>query len=197
MSFSVPNLLSIIRMGIVPLFIIAVIQGYTWQPLVLFAVAGLTDALDGLIARFYHQQTRLGAYLDPAADKLLLVSAYAALAVPGLSPEAVTIPVWVAVMVIARDVLIVIVVLILYLALGLTRFRPTMISKVTTGMQIAAVVVVLIARVFSELAPLAEPLLIATAGLTVASGVNYVYVGNRMAAARAAEDRERGEDREG
>ena len=108
MSFTIPNLLSLLRMGLIPVFIIAVLNGRATQALLIFVVAGLTDALDGLIARFWSQQSALGAYLDPMADKLLLVSAYATLAVPGVH-AGVPIPLWVTVLVITRDVLIVVV----------------------------------------------------------------------------------------
>ena len=84
MTFTIPNLLSLLRMGLVPLFIIAVTDGEPRRALVVFVVAGVTDALDGFIARFYHQQTLLGSYLDPVADKMLLTSAYVVLAIPYL-----------------------------------------------------------------------------------------------------------------
>ena len=181
MSLTIPNLLSLARMGMVPLFIIAVIEGRTWQPLLLFVAAGLTDALDGLIARFWNQQSKLGTYLDPAADKLLLVAAYASLAVPGLGRE-VTIPIWITVLVIARDVLIVIVALILYLALGISRFPPAWVSKVTTAVQIIAVLLVLMAGTFPAFAETAELSLLLVALLTIVSGLNYMYLANRMVA---------------
>lgn len=183
MSFTVPNLLSILRMGMVPLFIIAVVDGRPGQALAIFLVAGLTDSLDGLVARFYHQQSQLGAYLDPVADKLLLISAYASLALPGVAPG-MRIPTWVSVLVIARDLLIVIVSLILYLAVGVRRFPPTWISKITTAVQVLAVVLVLAAALATELELAAAFLLYLAAGLTVASGLYYILRVNRLAAAR-------------
>jgi cardiolipin synthase len=169
-------------MALVPVFIIAVVDGRPGQALAIFLVAGLTDTLDGLVARFYHQQSRLGAYLDPVADKLLLISAYTALALPGVAPG-MKIPTWVAVLVIARDLLIVIVSLILYLALGVTRFPPTAISKVTTGVQVVAVVLVLGAGTLPALELPAAFFVYLAAGLTVASGLYYIVRTNRMAAA--------------
>ena len=74
MKLTLPNLLSILRMGLIPVFVIAVLDGRPGRALLVFAVAGVTDALDGFIARFWKQQSALGAYLDPAADKLLLVA---------------------------------------------------------------------------------------------------------------------------
>lgn len=186
MSLTIPNLLSIFRMGLVPVFIIAIIDGRPRQALAVFLLAGLTDALDGLIARFWHQQSRLGSYLDPMADKLLLVSAYTTLAIPSLNPS-FRIPFWVAVLVIARDVLIVLLSLLLYLAHGVSKFPPAYISKITTTVQVVSVALVLLAGAFEGvelLAPLALSSLYLVAMLTVASGLNYVYLANRMVAAR-------------
>lgn len=180
MKFTVPNLLSLLRMGLVPLFIIALVSDRPMQALVIFLIAGLTDALDGLIARFWQQQSRLGAYLDPMADKLLLVSAYATLALPGLEIEP-KIPVWVAVLVIARDVVIVIVSLVFYLAADVKSFPPARISKLTTVVQVVAVLVTLIAGVAPSFTLASQTLLYLAAGLTVASGLNYVLRANRLA----------------
>ncbi|HEV7518959.1 MAG TPA: CDP-alcohol phosphatidyltransferase family protein, partial [Thermoanaerobaculia bacterium] len=94
MTFTIPNLLSILRMGLVPFFIISVLGGEPRRALLIFVAAGITDALDGAIARLYGQQSLLGAYLDPIADKLLLTSAYIILSIPGLH-HGTPIPVWV------------------------------------------------------------------------------------------------------
>ncbi len=191
MSLTVPNLLSLLRMGLVPLFIIALVSDRPVQALLIFLLAGLTDALDGLIARFWHQQSRLGAYLDPMADKLLLVSAYATLALPGLDIEA-KIPVWVAVLVIARDVVIVIVSMVMFLAAGVKSFPPSKISKLTTTVQVVAVLVTLIAGVAPSFLLASQTLLYLAAGLTVASGLDYVLKSNRLvASAEAAQEGER------
>lgn len=183
MSLTIPNLLSILRMGLVPVFIIAIIDGRSMEALWVFVAAGLTDALDGLIARFWHQQSRLGAYLDPMADKLLLVSAYTVLAIPSLNPSFL-VPFWITVLVIARDVLIVLLSLLLYLSYGLSKFPPAWISKVTTTVQVVAVALVLLAGAEESLEPVAELSLYLVALLTVASGLNYVVLANRMVAAR-------------
>jgi cardiolipin synthase (CMP-forming) len=183
MSLTIPNLLSLLRMGMVPFFIIAVIDGYPRRALVLFVVAGVTDALDGAIARFWNQQSLLGTYLDPIADKLLLTSAYVALAFPSLNQGA-QIPVWVTVLVIARDVLIVIVALVLFLALGIKKFPPTVLSKVTTAAQVAAVVAVLVSGLLPDLEPFALGLVYLVAGLTLASGLDYLVRANRLVGER-------------
>lgn len=173
MKFTIPNLISVLRMGLVPLFIIAVLEGQSLRALILFLVAGLTDALDGFIARFANQQSLLGAYLDPIADKILLTAAYVALTVPGLN-HGVQIPVWITVLVIGRDVLLVVVALILYLAGGIRKFPPTMLSKINTAIQVAAVLVVLLSALSPHLESIATTLLYLVAVLTVSSGLDYV-----------------------
>lgn len=178
---TIPNLISLLRMGLIPLFIIAVLDGRPGRALAVFVIAGLSDALDGFIARFWNQRSALGAYLDPMADKLLLTSAYVVLAIPGLSQGA-SVPVWVTVLVITRDVVIVGVALMLYLAQGVSRFPPSGISKVNTAVQITAIGLVLLSGLQPalELPALAACFLVAL--LTVASGVDYIRLANRMAA---------------
>jgi cardiolipin synthase len=138
----------------------------------------VTDALDGFIARFWHQQSPLGAYLDPIADKLLLTTAYVMLSIPGLN-HGTRIPPWITILVIARDVLMVSVALVLYLAAGVKRFPPSVLSKVNTILQVAAVVLVLVSGAFPDLRSVelaADTTLYLVAGLTVASGLHYIYV---------------------
>ena len=179
MSFTIPNLLSLLRMALVPPFIIALINGQTKRALLIVVVAGISDVLDGLIARFFNQQSLLGTYLDPLADKLLVTAAYVTLALPGLH-HGFQIPAWVTVVVIARDVLLVVVALVLYLAAGVRRFPPSVLSKITTVFQIGAVVVVLLTGLWPELDTAALVLMYAVALLTLASGLNYVWRANRL-----------------
>lgn len=181
MKFTIPNFLSLLRMGLVPLFIIAVIDGESRKALLIFLIAGVTDALDGFIARFANQQSLLGAYLDPIADKLLLTSAYVALAIPQLNHGA-PIPLWVTVLVIARDLLIVVIALILYLAAGVRRFPPSVLSKITTVLQVTAVVLVLVTALWAKLEPVATTLVYGVALFTVASGLDYILRASRLQA---------------
>jgi cardiolipin synthase len=199
-SLTIPNLLSLLRMALVPVFIIAVRYGEPKKALLIFLFAGITDALDGFIARIAKQQSLLGTYLDPIADKLLLTSAWVVLAIPNLAQSA-PVPLWVTILVISRDLLIVIVALVLYLALGVRKFPPTVISKVTTVVQVATVVVVLIAGIAAKEAArlavaldfLADFFIYLTAALTLASGLYYVYrssslVGDKDRAVESAEE---------
>ena len=186
---SIPNLLSLLRMGLVPLFVIAVTRGETARALALFVVAGVTDALDGFIARFWDQRTLLGAYLDPIADKLLLTSAYVVLAIPSLNP-AMTIPLWVTILVIARDLLIVVTAGLLYVALGTRSFPPNWLSKLNTFVQVAAIFLLLghLARpAWPTLEALARGFLLAVPVLTVASGLAYAVRAARAAGRERAE----------
>ena len=178
MTFTIPNLLSLLRMGLIPLFVIMVVNGDAAKALLIFLVAGVTDALDGFIARFWKQQSLLGAYLDPTADKLLLTTAYVVLSIPGLN-HGTLIPAWVTILVIARDVLIVAVALVLYLAVGIRKFPPSVLSKINTILQVAAVGLVLVSGVFRDLRWIelaADTTLYLVAGLTVASGLHYIYL---------------------
>jgi cardiolipin synthase len=183
MSFTIPNVLSILRMALIPFFIIAVIDGNLPRALIVFIVAGVTDALDGFIARFFNQESLLGAYLDPMADKLLLTSAYVALAIPNsLNGATAPIPGWVTVLVIARDVLIVTMVLVLFLSLGIRRFPPTILGKATTVVQVVTVWLILSSGVWHNLDNVASYAIYLVALMTLVSGVGYVYRANRMVA---------------
>lgn len=183
MKLTVPNALSILRMGLVPLFIIATMDGKPLEALLVMVLAGITDALDGAIARFYHQQTLLGSYLDPIADKLLLISAYVVLAIPSMNPGT-TIPAWVTVLVIARDVVIVVVALVLALTVGARRFPPSRTSKVTTTAQVTTVILVLISGFWPSWSLVARLGIYTVAVLTVVSGVQYAYRVSRLAEQR-------------
>ena len=173
MKLTIPNILTLVRMGLVPLFIIAVLDGHAERALLIFVTAGVTDALDGFIARFWNQRSLLGAYLDPIADKLLLVSAWVVLSIPSLA-TAVTIPIWVTVAVIARDVLLVTVALIFYIASDIKRFPPSLLSKAATVLQVTAIALALGSDLRAELVPVAETLVYVAAVFTLLSGLDYV-----------------------
>ncbi len=172
MTLTLPNLLSVLRLGLVPVFIIAVVNGRPVSALAIMALAGLTDALDGFIARYLRQQSLLGSYLDPIADKLLMTAAYVVLAIPSLNPG-VSIPVWVTVIVIARDVIILGLALVLYLTVGVRRFPPTWLSKLNTVAQVVAVLLVLVAGIWPFMAMAARVSVYSVAFLTAVSGLQY------------------------
>jgi len=187
MTFTVPNLLTLLRMGLVPLFIIAVVNGDSTKALLIFVAAGVTDALDGFIARFWSQQSLLGGLLDPLADKLLLTSAFVVLSIPSLT-HGTPIPLWVTILVISRDVLLVTVSLVLYLAVGIRSFPPTLLSKGNTLLQVVAVVLVLVSGSLPAAHWLHE---VSTVTIylvpifTVASGLDYIVRVSRLEAGKA------------
>jgi cardiolipin synthase (CMP-forming) len=136
-NLTLANQLTILRIALIPAFVLFVVYGYLGAALLVFSVAGLTDALDGLIARRAGQRTSLGAWLDPMADKLLLV-----LTLPGI-PLTNHLPLWLTVLVISRDVVIVGVVAIINLAVGPRTFRPSFLGKATTAAFIITSVIVM------------------------------------------------------
>src|SRR4029453_10548536 len=121
------NQLTLLRLLLVPVFAICMIYGLPGWALVAFGVAAVTDLLDGLIARWTGQLTTLGAWLDPMADKLLLLTMFVMLSLPGVTPN--RLPVWLTVLVISRDVAIVLTVAVFNLAVARRTFRPSMLGK--------------------------------------------------------------------
>ncbi len=170
-TFSIPNILTLLRILLTPLFVILLLRDMFSYALLVFAAAGLSDGLDGLIARYMNQRTVLGAYLDPAADKLLLSSAFIALAVLDVLPP------WITVVVISRDVFIVLGLAILTLTEKKYTVKPTLVSKCTTTAQIIMVLVSLYDPRQLKLAWLHPTIMWCTAGFTILSGLHYIYIG--------------------
>jgi len=171
---NLPNILTLIRVLLIPLFVILIINKIFSWALVTFAVAGITDAVDGLIARLTHQRTELGAYLDPIADKLLLSSAFVTLAIIELIPS------WLTVIVVTRDVII----LIGFLMFFLTNRRPTMapslVSKVTTFFQISLVILFLLSEYYSIPRLIYNVVMYGVIVFTILSGTHYIFLGARI-----------------
>src|ERR1700689_3829546 len=176
---TVPNQLTFLRLGFLPFFIIMIFyQHYTWA-LGILLVAGMTDGLDGLLARTLNQKTSLGAYLDPIADKLLLSSSFVVLAFEG------QIRWWLTILVLGRDVLILTTAAGILVAGGYRRFPPSIYGKITTTVQILLVFTVLAAAVFHgpALHAAEQVLIYLVAGFTVFSGFHYsVVVARRLSA---------------
>lgn len=167
------NQLTLLRLLLIPVFVIAIVYGRFGWALVAFATAGLTDALDGLVARRANQKTSLGAWLDPAADKLLLVTTFIVLTLPNLGlPNRV--PLWFTILVISRDIAIVLTVAIVNMAVGPRTFRPSPLGKVATALFIVTCVVVLFFNYLGRTSPLVDIMIWASLGITLASSVDYV-----------------------
>lgn len=176
---TVANQLTLGRLLLVPALVILVIYGYNGWALVTFGLAGLTDALDGVIARRSGQRTQLGTLLDPMADKLLLVSTFVVLSVPGLD-LANRIPVWLTVLVISRDVIIVVTVAIINLAVGRMTFRPSLFGKVATLVYVVTGIVTLYFNYLERQSGLVDGLVYASAAATVGSGFHYIVHAARI-----------------
>ena len=182
------NQLTLLRLVLVPIFVLCMLYSWPGWALTVFAVAGLTDALDGLIARRTGQLTTLGAWLDPMADKLLLVSTFVMLTLPGLNLVN-RFPIWLTVLVISRDIAIVLTVAVVNLAVARRTFRPSLLGKAATVIYVFTCGLTLIAnylRVHSVIVTIA---IWASLAVTLASGFDYVFrvarfrsgdVGNRQ-----------------
>jgi cardiolipin synthase len=179
---SAPNLLTLMRICLAPFLVAAILEGHYKFSFALFVAAGLTDALDGTMARVLKQRSMLGHYLDPVADKLLLSTLFLVLLYKGLMPVTVT------VLVFGRDVGILLVAALLYMAVGRREFRPSIFGKANTLAQIGAVAAVLLHQLTTVywVAITKKAAIDATMALTVISGLHYAWVVSRRAGAPAA-----------
>ena len=179
-----PNLLTLSRICLAPLLVAAILDNHYALGFGLFVVAGLTDLLDGWLARILKQYTMLGQYLDPVADKLLLSTLFLVLTYKELIPARVT------AMVIGRDVGILLVAAILYAATGRREFRPSLVGKGSTLAQLAAVAAVLVQAMLLDhhvavrwVEICKQWALWATMALVVASGLQYAWIAARRVGA--------------
>jgi cardiolipin synthase (CMP-forming) len=167
-----PNQLTLLRMVFVPFIVIALVDGHYLQALLLFVIAGFSDGLDGLLARRLHQQTLLGQYLDPIADKLLLSTLFLVLSILKKIPWKFT------VLVFSRDISILAASAVLFAIAGLRNFRPSIFGKANTFSQIAAVFFVMLFALKRKLWILITltSFLWATAAFTIISALHYVFL---------------------
>lgn len=169
--WTVPNQITLLRLGFLPIFLILMsYERYKWALLVL-VVAGLSDGIDGLLARSLNQKSSLGAYLDPIADKLLLSSSFIILAFKKL------IAWWLTIIVFSRDILILVVAVVIILASGYRRFPPSIYGKLTTLFQIVLVFSVVLAAAYPDLqlAVLIRALVYGVTFFSVFSGFHYSF----------------------
>jgi cardiolipin synthase (CMP-forming) len=172
--FTVANQLTLLRMLLIPAFVLLVVYGRFGWALVVFLIAGATDAFDGLAARQAGQKTTLGAWLDPAADKLLLVTAFVVLTLPNLGLVN-RIPIWLTVIVISRDVGIVLTVALVSLALGPRPFAPSLLGKAATAFFIVTCVVVMFYNYLGTTSLVVDTFIWGSLAITLASGIDYVF----------------------
>ena len=177
--FTLANQLTLLRMLLIPGFVLLVVYGEFGWALAVFLFAGVTDALDGLIARWSDQRTSLGAWLDPMADKLLLVTTFVILTLPGLG-LANRLPIWLTVLIIFRDVGIVLTVAIVNLALGPRTFRPSPLGKVATATYIVTAVVAMFFNYLGYHSVVFDLFVYASLLVTLASGFDYIWHAARI-----------------
>jgi cardiolipin synthase (CMP-forming) len=179
MRLTVANQVTLLRMLLIPLFVILLAYGRPGWALVVFAFAGVTDALDGLIARRAGQKTSLGAWLDPMADKLLLVTTFVMLTIPQ-TDLVVRFPLWLTILVISRDVVIVITVAIVNIVMGVRTFHPSIWGKIATGTYLVTCVVVMWFNFLGRDSILVDVGVWTSLGITMVSGFHYIWHASRI-----------------
>ncbi len=142
LDLSIPNLITLARILLVPVLVWAIVSGALRTAFLLFLVAGLSDLVDGFLAKRFDMATKLGAYLDPLADKAMIVSIYVSLGIDG------SIPAWLVILVVSRDIMIVSAVILSWLVDRPVKLQPLKVSKLNTVAQIVLALVVLAARGF-------------------------------------------------
>ena len=176
---TVANQLTLLRMLLIPALVILVVYGLNGWALVVLGGAGLTDALDGILARWWGQRTTLGALLDPMADKLLLISTFVVLTIPSLDlPN--RLPIWLTVLVISRDVIIVVTVAIVNLSIGRRTFQPTLLGKLATRVYLLTAAVTMSFNWLGRPSALVDVAIYATLGVTLVSGLHYIAHASRV-----------------
>lgn len=173
------NQLTLTRMLLIPAFVILLLYGYRGWALVVFAAAGVTDLFDGLIARRTGQKTTLGAWLDPMADKMLLVSMFVMLTLPGVGAPN-RLPLWFTVLVISRDIGIVATVAVVNLAIGPRTFRPSIYGKIATALYVVTGVTALAFNYLGQPSALVTVLVYASLVITFISAGDYAIKVARM-----------------
>lgn len=173
--WTLPNFITLLRLAMLPFFLVAISNGSYALALSLFVAAGISDGIDGYLARRFDMKSALGAYLDPIADKLMMMSSYVFLSIPSY-PGQFKIPVWLVVLVVSRDVLLLTVALLLILTGSRRRFEPTWVGKVTTVTLIVNVLFVLCANLWDWPAPVVLVGFGASATMVIFSGFHYVYL---------------------
>jgi len=173
------NQITILRIMLIPAFVLLIVYGYLGAALAIFFIAGATDAFDGLIARWTRHQTSIGAWLDPTADKLLLVTTFVVLTLPQIELTN-HVPIWLTVLVISRDVVIVAVVAIVNLAVGPRTFRPSLLGKAATATFILTNVVIMYFNWKMERSPFVEGAIWLALIVTLASAGDYFFKLRRL-----------------
>ncbi|MEO7970000.1 MAG: CDP-alcohol phosphatidyltransferase family protein [bacterium] len=182
---TVPNMLTVFRMVLIPVFVTMLFYQRFTVALAVFVCAGLTDGLDGLLARRFDQRSQLGTVLDPIADKLMMVTAFIVLSMRGIFPAPVPshlpVPFWVTITVISRDVFIIVGAAAINIMTGFRGFRPSWLGKVNTTVQIGAIAAIMFAASFPYYTGYYLPTIYATVFIfAVLSGLHYVFFASKL-----------------
>ncbi len=173
MNLTAANQLTLLRMLLIPPFAILLLYGYRGWALTTFTAAAITDLFDGLIARRTGQKTTLGAWLDPMADKLLLVTMFVMLTLPDIG-SANRLPLWFTVLVLSRDIVIVLTVAVVNLAVGRRTFRPSIFGKIATATYVVTGVITLFFNYLGLTSPVIIVMVYASLAITVVSAFDYL-----------------------
>jgi cardiolipin synthase len=173
---TIPNLLTFMRMALIPAFASMLFYGHYKLGLAFFVIAGITDGIDGFLARRFGQESELGTIIDPIADKLLMTTAFVILSLPNVLPQVrhLPVPFWVTVTVIGRDILILMVAMAITVFTGFRGFKPSFWGKLSTLVQVLAVTMILFSAVSGYSFYLPTTYTITTL-LAFVSGVHYVF----------------------
>jgi len=182
---TVPNLLTVFRMVLIPVFVSLLFYQRFILALGIFILAGITDGLDGLLARRFNQKSQLGTILDPIADKLMLVTSFVVLSMRSVFPQPLPshlpVPFWVTVAVISRDVFILVGAAAINIVTGFRGFRPSMLGKINTVVQIFAIAIIIFAASVPYGTGYYLPTLYTTVfAFSVLSGAHYVFFVSRL-----------------
>ncbi len=182
--FTLPNFLTMFRMVLIPVFVTLLFyQRFGWA-LAVFIIAGVTDGLDGLLARSLNQHSSLGRILDPIADKLLLVTAFIVLSqrviLPQPLPRHFPVPFWVTAAVISRDIFIVAGSAAINIVTGFRGFRPSLLGKTNTVVQIGAILIILVAAHFPSVSAFLPTVYTTVFAFALLSGAHYVFHASRL-----------------
>lgn len=173
---TVANVITLLRVILIPFFLASILYENHKIAFFIFLFAGISDSLDGFIARFFNQKSHLGAVMDPIADKLLLDTAFIALTIPHKG-DTYTVPIWVTLLVLSRDFFIILFVLIQFLFFEPTieKFMPSIWGKITTTVQIFFVILVLLRNSFGFHEDVVDVFLWLTVIFTLISGFHYLW----------------------
>ena len=182
---TLPNVLTVFRMALIPVFVSLLFYQKFLLALGVFVVAGITDGLDGLLARRFHQQSPLGRILDPIADKMMLVTSFVVLSMRGVYPVPIPkhlpIPFWVTITVISRDVFILVGAAAINMVTGFRAFQPSLPGKVSTVVQIVSLATVMLAAQTRIGTGYYLPTVYASVfALALISGIHYIFFVSRL-----------------